>query len=764
MIGSQIVVGDGTVHVSILTGGVARIDQAGGTPILRAAAMPVLATVNRAEPVGRADVVALAAADVRAGRSVQLVGAPGTGRLAVAQAVVRTLAQSGLRGVQLFGSGEPWTLRRVYEQLAKAYFSVVWDNPDEAALAAAAERAGAGAGGVLLIADCDLEPADLTRLTATFPACVFLLTSQLPTLSGDATACHEVVPLTPAQARELLTRNLAPWARGLPGSQVDEAYRLSEGRPQRLLQHAAFLQRAAARPEQTDRIPVPFPEQIALLVAGLTEPAGRVLVALADFDVPIEAALMPAILGLDVGSAVADLAAAHLVRLDGPACRIDPDAANAVAGRRADPRTAAAGLLPYLADGPLPGPRLLLAVARKLSAAGDPACTSGFARAAAPAVLAAGDTDAWKQLLALGVQAATASGRKPDLDYFLAEQHTAHLLTGDVIGAAAVFLLLAESLRGGPGAPNPPVSAHPRPRGRGARRHGRRALTAAHGVAAATITVIVVVIVTTTVIVTKPGSGSAPSPRTTATGSASGVVTGPLALAQALSSWTVETRDAPSIPYTGTALTYAVTAEYPVITAGVSSPTELHAFNQFIQQPIVDFNDSVSGAAQESQQADGGPAQPGGGELTVVTKTGGLLSIEYLFFASDNAGGSYGQMRIVRMADGSELPQTAILSPAAESPSGLATITNAINSRLPAGYTANGCPAPTTDQVATGLHAPDGKSAGGIGLGLLPAGVDFLIGAGNQNCIVGDVIVPYSELTGLVGTEALSLVNRGTNP
>ena len=774
VIGSQVVVGDGSFQISILVGGASRLDPVAGGPALQAATLPVLGGADRPDPIGRDEIIAQAAADLAADRCVQLYGEPGVGRTAVAQAIARRLGAQGLRGVHLFGGGEQWTLRLLYERLAKAFFSVPWDNPDETALRAAVGTASVR--GVVIVSDCDLDPAELTRLLDTFPGCVFLLTSRQRTLPGGSAAHYEVDPLTLGQARELLTLQLGADPAGRQNVQFDEAYRLSGGRPQHLLQHAAFIGRAAVRPGQTERIAVPFPEQIALLVAGLTEPARRVLVALADFGVEIDAGLLPAVTGLGgAQDAVGELSAAHLIRREGSACRIDPDTIPAVAGQKADVKIAADGLLPLLTGGArapgtelptpathaaLPGPRLLLAVAQGLHAAGQPAYTTRFARAAVPVAVAAGDMFAWKRLVALGVQAATEARSKPDLAYFLNEQHTGHLANGDTVAAAAVFFLLAEALKGASFAPvAPAIPQLRRPRGRRLLHQGRRALAAGHGAAAAgavAVVVVVVVVVMVTLTSVKPAAKGA-------------AAVAEQSSAPALTAWTVALRDAPSTPLTGAAQLYTITGQYPVITAGVPSKAEQNTFDQLLQQPVVGFASKVAQQAvnwNQNLSVNGGSSiSPGqsAGETTKVTEAGLILTVEYQFNAADELGGGGGAMLVVRMDTGKALAQTAILTPAAlETQAGLTQVVDAINARLPAGFGADGCPILTADQFTASFNDQSNSSDIGLNIGVQPAGIDFLIGAGGQNCVIGDVVVPYSALTGLVSPQVLALVQENT--
>jgi hypothetical protein len=377
---------------------------------------------------------------------------------------------------------------------------------------------------LIIIIDCDIAADDLGRLLGTFAGCTFLLTSHRRTLAYDAGTALEVDPLNAVQARELITRALGGAPVGLQNVQWEEAYRLAGGQVQRLVEHTAFIKRAASRPEQTDLLNVPISEQIALLIAGLSEGARRVIVALATYQLALGPAVFAAVTGLSAAAnAAEELMTAGVVSADGTTFRIVPDAAAAIidSGERSDPAVAADGLLRMLGGRGSPDPHLVLAVARALRQQGDEAGTATLTRAGAPAAIAAGAIGVWASLVALGVQTATNSKRKQDLEFFLNEEHTSALLRGDAVAAAAALAALAELLSEQTTAA---VSApHQAGRALGQGRHG---LVAGHpGVVIAAVAVGVAAIagmVTATTI----GSGpSAPSIVGAWTGSEGGTFT-----------------------------------------------------------------------------------------------------------------------------------------------------------------------------------------------------------------------------------------------
>jgi hypothetical protein len=460
---SQIAVGNGNVQVQVTVEGTSRIGERDGGIELRAREIPVLAATSRADLIGR-DVLVEQTCDALSGdRSVQLFGAPGVGRSAVAEAVRQRLAETGMRGIELRPDNEPHTLESLYRRLLDVFFGVVWYQPDEAVLRLEVTRFELRA--LIIIIDCDITADDLGRLLGTFAGCTFLLTSHRRTLAYDAGTALEVDPLSAVQARELITRALGGAPVGLQNVQWEQAYRLAGGQVQRLVEHIAFIKRAASRPEQTDLLNVPISEQIALLIAGLSEAARRVVVALATYQLSLAPAVFTAVTGLSAAADATDeLVTAGVVSADGTTFRIVPDAAAAIvdSGERSDPAVAADGLLRMLGGRGSPDPHLVLAVARALRQQGDEAGTVSLARVGAPAAIAAGPIGVWVSLVALGVQTATSSKRKQDLEFFLNEEHTSAVLRGDAVAAAAALAALAELLSEQPpaavGAPHQAVA------------------------------------------------------------------------------------------------------------------------------------------------------------------------------------------------------------------------------------------------------------------------------------------------------------------
>ncbi|MFF0296199.1 hypothetical protein ACFYST_19790 [Kitasatospora sp. NPDC004614] len=419
---------------------------------------------------GREALVGKVTDQLRSGRSVQLHGLSGVGKQAIALEANGCLGAHGLRGAVLLPQAGPAdTLAAVYDRLARRIFGKEFlRGVDEELLRAAVADVDAH----FTIIDCALTGADLARLQQTFPGCTFLFTSPYRTLSNDPEAVHHVQPLAPGPAAELLSAELGlPLGPvGLQNIQFEQAYRMSEGRPQRLLQYAAFIRTSDEWRARTGEAPFDGPgpvdpgqvspqQQAEILAVALSEPARQVLVALATFGVPLHAAWFAAVTGHPHATSCGpELYDRRLVTLhgDGAEYRITADALAAVQSQRwppVPPATAAEGILALLANAtvpgpalPLPDPQLLLAVANGLDAAGKRAQASRFVRATIPLALRAGHRRAALQLYAVGQMAASQAGLTEDVDFYLRTgEQTRKLLNGDAIAAAAALAFLTSS-------------------------------------------------------------------------------------------------------------------------------------------------------------------------------------------------------------------------------------------------------------------------------------------------------------------------------
>ena len=495
-----IAVGDYTTSVQLqMVGDTAQVHD---LTELHPQEISVIGTLREQEPVGRATIVGQVAAQLRARTSVQLYGPPGIGKKAITRAVIRELSHDGVRGTELrprLSQGS--TLSTIYEQLAGVFFHVNMTDPAEEQLRTAAR----GISALVVIYDCELPADQVARLLATFPGCVFLLTSQRLTI-GRAGAAREIEPLDRRSALTLVTQELGHEPVALQQAQLEQACDLAAGQVQRLLLYGAFLKSTEGRPGHRPLPELTGAEVAAMVAGGLSEPARQVLVALATFGVGLAPGLFAAVTGLappqppqqpgrDPAGIATELLTARLVTQQGSEIWITPDANSAVrsAWPPASAPAAARGLLPLLTSGDAAQPvsaDLLVALARQLSSPGEDAqLATRFIRVAAPSAMRARQTRAWIQLTALGLREAMASGSQPDLEYFLQEEHTRALFQGDKAAAAAALVELlnlqhaapppaarpaTRATRAGPG-PRPPLArrAFRDPDRRDGRRHRR---------------------------------------------------------------------------------------------------------------------------------------------------------------------------------------------------------------------------------------------------------------------------------------------------
>ncbi|WP_328382755.1 hypothetical protein OHS81_04825 [Streptomyces sp. NBC_00400] len=416
----------------------------------------------RADLFGRDELVAQTFRQLTEGTSVQLYGAADVGKKAIAEEVHRKLAAQGRRGHVLSPrTGETGTLESLYQRLTEAFFGKTFlRGVDETML----HEAVAHVSDVhLTVFDCALSREDVARLMQTFSGCTFLFTSPYLTLP-DTAAAHFVEPLTQAAAIKLLSSELGLTLGpvGLQNLQFDHAYRMAEGKPQRLRQYAEFIKgsdqwRARAARESHDQPPPVDPDRLSpqhqaeALAVALSEPARSALVALATFGVPLTDAWFAPVTGdpqaADAGPELYDR---RLVTYSGGTYRITEDAFAAVRHQNWAPTaaaTAAEGLTAGLAAKaapPGPDPYLLLTVARALHDAQQWVLLSRLVRVAAPAALAAGRGQIALQLYMLGKIAATHGGMSKDLRYFVStEEQIRNLLKGDKLAVAAALAILA---------------------------------------------------------------------------------------------------------------------------------------------------------------------------------------------------------------------------------------------------------------------------------------------------------------------------------
>jgi hypothetical protein len=213
VVGAQVVVGKGNLAIQLTVDGSSGYSDRGASAPLQARALPVLRLRDGVdEPVGRTSLIDRTVAELSGGRSVQLCGAPGTGKAAVAEAVARRLGADRRIGALVTGSRPGRTLDSLYFSLVRLFFDVKWYEPDEAILRA--ETARARLSGVIVVPDCELPAEDAERLLGTFPDCTFLLTSRQQSLFTGATV-FDLDPLGLDTARQLVEHRSVGPLRGL---------------------------------------------------------------------------------------------------------------------------------------------------------------------------------------------------------------------------------------------------------------------------------------------------------------------------------------------------------------------------------------------------------------------------------------------------------------------------------------------------------------------------------------------------------------------
>ncbi|KUO05921.1 ATP-binding protein [Streptomyces caeruleatus] len=435
---------------------------------------PLVSAAARAKLFGRDALVDAVVAQVSDGCSVQLHGKPGVGKKAVAAAVHRELAAQGRRGYVLYprtGVDEEESLQALYGRLAGAFFGTHFLRAIDETQLHAAVAAADFSGTHVTVIDCALPQSDLTRLLATFRGCTFLFTSPYATLP-DTDAAHLVRPLSRTAAVELLSAEvgLPLGPAGLQNLQFDHVWDESGGAPQRICQYAQFIKaseqwerrvRGADEPGDDPALVDPAllsPRlQAEALAVALSEPARRVLLALATFGTALPAAWIASVTGYPQdGAAASELYDRRLVKRFDGTYWITEDAAAAVHSQKwaaASATTAAEGLLAAFAQqdgpsGPEPDAYLFLAVARALVREEQWALASRFVRVAGPRALTEGLGQLALQLYMLGRLAAARAGLNKDVKFYdQAEKLTRDLLYGDKAGTtAAATMLLAPAL------------------------------------------------------------------------------------------------------------------------------------------------------------------------------------------------------------------------------------------------------------------------------------------------------------------------------
>ncbi|MEY9931231.1 hypothetical protein ABH926_005880 [Catenulispora sp. GP43] len=690
---SQVIIGSANFALHLTVEGHAGYsDRAASAPLTPRPLAVINPRRSAPEPVGRAAVVEQAEAALVDGRSVQLCGTPGVGKTAVAEAVARRLAAASRIGVVLAGGRPRSELSALYSELAKVFFSVDWYEPDEAVLRAETGRHLPS--GVIVVPDCELSSADAERLLGTFPDCVFLLCSPQQSLyNGEAVL--DIEPLDLDATRALVERELGRPLAGFENLQVQHIYELGEGRISRVLVCAAFFRRASADARQYGVVPLSPQDQIAVLVAGISEPARRELAALCAFGPAPEELLGTLAGGLpDAGAAAEELEHAGLAAWTGGLFAATDDAREAMArqGWGADPRSAADELIRMLArarqepdevGAAAAAPattvdlRLCVTVAQALLDAGDPDRASALSRIAAPAALALGDPRSWSDLVTIGVRAAREGGRGDDLVYFLTEEHTRSLLTGDRIAAAAALTAIGAALMHGGVIPIGPGAHHTAPPKTTSRprtplkqalqdRFGRGVATAVMIGAPIAVGAAAVGTGLGAAAVARPAASPAATTAPSATDTAAAAAVSSAA-AGAAAAFPYGIGSSPIIKDGGGASPYEGSADIPVVT-GMSDKALEQKINAELSGTTASELNSFSASYAGTEPGLTAPDPETDSETTEVFQTGRLISVLYLGFHHFAGAGdsNYGVTTVtVRTDTGDVINPAGILTAAA---------------------------------------------------------------------------------------------------
>ena len=208
--------------------------------------------------------------------------------------------------------------------------------------------------------------------------------------------------------------------------------------------------------------------------------------------------------------------------------------------------------------------------------------------------------------------------------------------------------------------------------------------------------------------------------------------------------------------------------QYPTVVPGTLSADAAKKLDIAIQQPIHDWATAVLSGAVSSQFMSY-PAGPlGATETTTVTAAGQLVSMFYQYQASDDLGGDGGQVVVVRGDTDAVIPMLDILTPAGKATSGLQRIATAINGAL----SESTCEPLTAGDLATAFSPQVGALAFGmaVSMGVEPNGLDFMAEPGRQDCgLIGSgpvhtVVVPFTQLSGLVNPDIVALAGAKTAP
>ncbi|MGF1428458.1 ATP-binding protein [Kitasatospora sp. LaBMicrA B282] len=437
------------------------------------------------------------------GRSIRLLGAPGSGRSSLLAAVAAGSAQLAPHGViRLCGH------RRDADDLLQDLFAAAWQAPGFRPSAAQLPELLASVGAIVVIDEVEQGGTELERLMAAAPECAFLVVpapgADRPLPPDSRLEDHTVGGLTRPACLALTAR--------LAGRRLDDAERAwavdlwfeSQGLPLRFVQAAALLRRrdlavdallaaeedrqslfgrpepeppldadpAVREAELRAGVPLPSVAEAAapalLLVEGLGEAAETVLrLAVALGGECPTAPHLPALIDVDHGeSALRELVDCGLAEsIGGHHHRLTTGVQEALAAHWGPDAESTAGAAQHFSwwvgHGSVSTEQIaaeaevVLGALRADRAAGRLDAVLRLARSAAPALALTLRWGVWRQVLELGLEVARQSGRQHDEAWFQHELGAYWLCVADGVtagpGPARAALEAACALRGAAG-------------------------------------------------------------------------------------------------------------------------------------------------------------------------------------------------------------------------------------------------------------------------------------------------------------------------
>jgi hypothetical protein len=448
-VSGQLAIGDHIVMIHAEHGSTVAMGP-GEPPRVQRRRRPVGRPLPRRGPelLGRDAEVARVRQALDDGLPVQVFGTPGIGKSALLRQVAAGCAAEGRDVVFLSAAG--LTLEDLVQELFQACYDAENYRPEPDRL----RRLMGSIQALLVVDDFAGAAGDLAALLDCAPACDVLVASASRSLGGDGFALA-LPGLAEEASLALLTRELRRPLREDELAVATALRQAAQGHPAALVQAAAALRTAeSARPAAEVPLPADSAQVASVLAARLSESARRVLGVLCAMPaLGASAALLAVLTGEPTDeTAVAELVEARLAE-PGPAGYQAAGSTAALvaehAAATADQGGFAARLVSWIQvtatfqDVADAAPVIQHAL-RAAAAAGQHPAVRDLARVAAPALARTLRWGSWREVLALGRQAAAHLGSAVDEAYFAREEGVRQralgrgLLVGAGLGAAAL--------------------------------------------------------------------------------------------------------------------------------------------------------------------------------------------------------------------------------------------------------------------------------------------------------------------------------------